>query len=253
MVAVTHPHVDLLRQAGEETARRIDDLKARVAILAAVRRLYGTSKFVRDQLQAVTDSQDGRVAVSQQIVGKPGRGVVINRRRAAGKNQAFRISRVNLFGGCIERKDLAVNSSFTNATRDQLSVLSAEVKYDYGFVSRLPQKKKTPAMTCTSNVAEVVRNANYSVRLVNRQRPIVSRVLSELLCVTVVNHLPRCHHRGTEAQSTHGCPRARTPSPLRGERRREVESGRTNPQQGEGSIWLKERFQKGTSRQDAKS
>ena len=70
---------------------------------------------------------------------------------------------VNLFGGRIEWKDLAVNASFTNATRDQLSVLSAEVKYDDGFVSRLPQKKKTPAMTCTSNVAEVVRNANYSV------------------------------------------------------------------------------------------
>lgn len=131
---------------------------------------------MRDQLEAVTNAKDGRVAVVQQIVGEPGRGFIVNRRRAAGKNQAFRISRANFFGGRIERKDFAVNSGFTNAARDQLSVLSAEVKYDYSFVSRLPQKKKTPAMTCTSNVAEVLRNANYSVRLVNRQRPVSLRV-----------------------------------------------------------------------------
>lgn len=98
-----------------------------------------------------------------------GRAFVINRGRAAGKNQAFRIARANFCGGRIERQNLAVNSSFPNATRDQLSVLRAEVKYDYGFVSRLPQKKKTPAMTCTSNVAELVRNAKYRGRVDNRQ------------------------------------------------------------------------------------
>src|SRR5687768_12215159 len=107
---------------------------------------------------------------------------------------------VNLLGGRIERKDLAVNSSFTNAACDQLSVLCAEVKYDYGFVSRLPQKKKTPAMTCTSNVAEVVRNANYSVRLVNRQ----CSVSPWILCASVVNLSRRAvHHRGTEDPRRH--------------------------------------------------
>ena len=54
------------------------------------------------------------------------------------------MARVNLFGGRIEREDLTVNSSFTNAASDQLSVLSPEVQYDDGFVSRLPQKKENP-------------------------------------------------------------------------------------------------------------
>jgi hypothetical protein len=57
---------------------------------------------------------------------------------------------MNFFGGGVERKDLAVNSGFANTPANQLSVLGAEVKYDYGFVSRLPQKKKTSAMTCSS-------------------------------------------------------------------------------------------------------
>ena len=118
------------------------------------------------------------MAITQQIMGQTRRGIIVNRRRAAGQNQAFRLAFVNFFGGRVEWKDLAVNPSFPNATRDQLSVLSAEVKYDYGFVSRLPQKKKTPGMTCTSNVAEVVRNANYSVRLVNRQRSLCLRASS---------------------------------------------------------------------------
>src|SRR5688572_26782569 len=65
VIAVTHPNVHFVRQASEQTARRIDDLEASVAILAVVRRLYQPSKFVRNQLEAVTNSKDGRVAVTQ--------------------------------------------------------------------------------------------------------------------------------------------------------------------------------------------
>src|SRR5687768_6145325 len=77
MIAVTHPDIHFLRQPNKQATGRIYDLKARVAILSAVRRLNGPPKFVRDQLQAVTDSQDLSMAIAQQIVSKPGRGVII--------------------------------------------------------------------------------------------------------------------------------------------------------------------------------
>ena len=76
------------------------------------------------------------MAVAQQIVvtcaallrHKPTTG----RRKKSGLLDGARESSSS---GRVEGKDLAVNSSFTHATGDQLSVLSTEVKYDYCFVS----------------------------------------------------------------------------------------------------------------------
>ena len=55
--------------------------------------------------------------------------VVINGRRSAGKDQTLGRFRVNSIDGRVERKDLAVNTSFSDATGDELRVLRSEVKY----------------------------------------------------------------------------------------------------------------------------
>jgi hypothetical protein len=54
--------------------------------------------------------------------------------------------RLNLFGGRIEWKNLAIDSGFADATRDELSVLGTKVEYDYSFVTFSRQKKKTSAL-----------------------------------------------------------------------------------------------------------
>jgi hypothetical protein len=54
--------------------------------------------------------------------------------------------RLNLFGGRIEWEDLAIDSRFSHATRDELSVLGTKVEYDYSFVTFSRQKKKTSAL-----------------------------------------------------------------------------------------------------------
>jgi hypothetical protein len=63
-----------------------------------------------------------------------GRGVVIDGRRPAGKDQTPRRFRVNSIDGRVERKNLAVNTRFSDAARDELCVLRSEVKYYYGFM-----------------------------------------------------------------------------------------------------------------------
>jgi hypothetical protein len=63
-----------------------------------------------------------------------GRVVVVNGRRPAGKDQTAGRFRVNSIDGRVERKNLAVNTRFSDATRDELCVLRSEVKYYYGFM-----------------------------------------------------------------------------------------------------------------------
>ena len=63
-----------------------------------------------------------------------GRAVVVNGRRAAGKDQTFGRFRVNSIDGRVERKNFAVNARFSDAPRDELCVLRSEVKYYYGFM-----------------------------------------------------------------------------------------------------------------------
>ena len=63
-----------------------------------------------------------------------GRAVVVNGRRPAGKDQTFGRFRVDSIDGRVERKDLAVNTRFSNPPGDELRVLRSEVKYYYGFM-----------------------------------------------------------------------------------------------------------------------
>jgi hypothetical protein len=60
--------------------------------------------------------------------------LVVNGRRPAGKDQTARRFRVDSIDRRIERKNLAVNTRFSDAPRDKLCVLRSEVKYYYGFM-----------------------------------------------------------------------------------------------------------------------
>jgi len=68
-----------------------------------------------------------------------------------------------LLGRRVERKNLTINSGFADAPGDELSVLSTEVKYDYGFVMAIEiQNKKTSALDRTSKAYSVLLKSNYS-------------------------------------------------------------------------------------------
>ena len=59
---------------------------------------------------------------------------VVDGRRPAREDQSAGRSGVDCFDWRVVRKNLAVNTRFSNATSDELRVLRSEVKYYYGFM-----------------------------------------------------------------------------------------------------------------------
>src|SRR5678815_376150 len=135
MIAMTHPYVELLRQILKKTTRHVEHFQSCVAKLAIWRRGHVAAKLARKNLEPVTDTERWTVDRFEQLRMRFGRVVVINGRRSAGKDQTARRFRVNSIDGRVERKNLAVNTRFSDAPRDELCVLRSEVKYYYGSVS----------------------------------------------------------------------------------------------------------------------
>jgi hypothetical protein len=59
---------------------------------------------------------------------------VVDGRRPAREDQSPGRFAVDCFDGRVIRKNLAVNTRFSDATSDELRVLRSEVKYYYGFM-----------------------------------------------------------------------------------------------------------------------
>src|ERR1700680_3788799 len=111
-----------------------------MAVLALIGGANLSTECVHHELQSVTNAEHGQTQF--EYAGVRGRGVgVVNRGRAAGKDDAYRGITANLFqaGGTWEyhRKDVL----FTDAARDELGILRAEVEdYDgLGFHGRVSQ------------------------------------------------------------------------------------------------------------------
>src|ERR1041385_4360490 len=134
VIAVTHPNVQFLRQTLKQPARHVEYFQPRVTKFTIRRRCDVAAEFAGKNLKPITDAERWTVDRFEQLRMRFGRAAVVNGRRPAGEDQTFRRFRVNSVDGRVERKDLAINTRFSDATGNELRVLRSEVKYYYSFM-----------------------------------------------------------------------------------------------------------------------
>src|SRR3954447_22230043 len=117
---MAHPNVEFLGQTLKEATRDVENFQARVTKLAIRRRFDVAAELAGENLEPVTNAERWTIDRFEQLRLRFGRAVVVNGRRPAGKDQTFGRFRVNSIDGRIERKDLAVNPRFSDATSDEL-------------------------------------------------------------------------------------------------------------------------------------
>ena len=89
---------------------------------------------MRDKLQSVADAEHGHCHVKNARIG--GRSVtVIDRTRAAGKNDPDGRITLNLIERCRARQYYGENFQFADAPGDELRILRAEIEDDNGLMS----------------------------------------------------------------------------------------------------------------------
>lgn len=96
------------------------------AVFTGASRRHGTAKRLGHSLEAVADAKD-RDAQLKQLGFQRRSAILIDRRRTAGKNQSDRILGLDFFHGGRVRNNLGVDVGLTDATCDELRVLSAKV------------------------------------------------------------------------------------------------------------------------------
>ena len=100
------------------------------AELRDIRAVDTSAELEGQQLGAVTDTE-GRDAELEQGGIEPRSTVGVDGRRAAGEDQRPRVAAPQLLDGQSMRDQLRVHARLTNATRDQLRVLPAEVDHEH--------------------------------------------------------------------------------------------------------------------------
>src|SRR5690606_33877577 len=66
---------------------------------------------------------------------RPGSALLEDRGRAAGKDDGYRVSALDLLPGRIEGDHLRINARFSDSSGDQLGVLGAKIKDENGLVA----------------------------------------------------------------------------------------------------------------------
>jgi hypothetical protein len=82
-------------------------------------------------LLAIANRENGNAQLPNDFR-RAGASGVQRRTGASGKNDALGVKGFDLFFGAIERMNLAVNASFTNASRNQLRDLGSEIEDEDG-------------------------------------------------------------------------------------------------------------------------
>ena len=111
-----------------------------MTVLALVGGPHFTAQGVHHELQSIADAQHGQAQLQHARVG--GRRIsVIDRRRAAGKNNPDRGVAANFFQRGRAGEHYRENILFTDAARDELRILRPEIEdYDgLGFHGRVSQ------------------------------------------------------------------------------------------------------------------
>jgi hypothetical protein len=139
LVSVRHPDGKFCGKAVEKAAA-VFDFDIRTAVLALVGGANFSAEGVHHKLQSVADAEYGQAQLKD--FGVRGWSVgVVDRRWATGKNDSDRGVAFNFFDAGCARQNYRKNILFTNAARDELGILGAEVEdYDgLGFHGRVSQ------------------------------------------------------------------------------------------------------------------
>ena len=129
IISVTHPHDAPLGQASEERAGRVE-LHVGHAVFArgiGLGRHHFTAQMVGDELAAVADAKDRKAQVKDAFCGMIG-AFFIDALRAAGENDAVWFKVFDGFETHRIGMHLAVDVMLTDAPRDQLVILPAEIQ-----------------------------------------------------------------------------------------------------------------------------
>src|ERR1043166_4089271 len=93
VIAMTHPHVEFLRQPLEQKTSRVEHFQARITKLTIRRSSDRPTELTRKDLEPVADSERWTLDGFEPLRIWLGRGRVVNRRRPAGKDQTSRRAR----------------------------------------------------------------------------------------------------------------------------------------------------------------
>ena len=118
---------------GEENAARHASLGR--AVFAQTRVRHPTPELLGHDLESVADSQDWDSELDDSRVERRRTGFV-DARRTARQDDGERLLVSNFCGRDGVRHDLAVHVRFSNASRNQLRILSAKINDENGSVSR---------------------------------------------------------------------------------------------------------------------
>ena len=127
-VAMRHPAALLVRQPGQQPAV-VGDGELGAAELAHLGALDAPAELERDELHPVTDAED-RDPELEQLRIELGRVVGVDRRRAAGEDQALGPAPRDLLGADVMGQQLAEHAALAHAAGDELGVLPAVVEDD---------------------------------------------------------------------------------------------------------------------------
>ena len=107
----------------------VGDGELGAAELADLGALDAPAELQRDELHPVTDAEH-RYPELEQLRIELGRVVGVDRRRAAGEDQALRLAPGHLLGADVMRQQLAEHPALAHPARDELRILPAVVEDD---------------------------------------------------------------------------------------------------------------------------
>ena len=126
-VGMAHPaHARLRDSFGKRTV--LYERKFAFTVFARFGMLHLAAEQTGNKLRAITNAQNGN-AEREQLFGDAGRAFAVYAVRTAREDNADRIIRFYFLDRHIARFQIAVNFKIAHAPRDQLVILSAEIKY----------------------------------------------------------------------------------------------------------------------------
>ncbi len=138
LVAVIHPHRDLVRQVMKESVV-LADAASRAAELPRRSRFHLAAEGAARPVHAVADSQHGNPQLENLRIGLRG-ALFVNARRSAGQDQPARLEVANARGRQIVPHELAEDILIPDASRDELGRLPAEIEHEHALIPRRIQQ-----------------------------------------------------------------------------------------------------------------
>src|SRR5437588_12354797 len=127
-----HPDRQRCRQIAKERRFAFQDFDLRMSVLALGSWNYFATEFVSDEMQSITNTQNGKSKREHALVRRWSI-VVVHRAWPPGKNDSRRTTGLNFIKRSRARQDHREDALFPNPARDKLRVLRAKVENDDGL------------------------------------------------------------------------------------------------------------------------